>query len=78
MAWLKARAKDKSIDCSYGFMTGGGISICNADSHETMYRLLMSYPLYAYGDYKVDALCNIATTFEEVKAMAQRAAAASA
>ena len=39
-AWINARLADKTIDCCYGFMTGGGVSIINADAPETIAQLL--------------------------------------
>jgi muconolactone delta-isomerase len=77
-AWIERELKSGGMDCCYGFVTGGGISISNADTHEAMFQKLMSYPMYPYGDYHVEALCDIGVVFEEIKAMAQRAAAASA
>lgn len=75
-AWIKAKLADKTADCVYAFMTGGGIGVFNADSADTMMKLLMSYPGYPFVDFKVDPLCDINAALEQVKAMAQRAASA--
>lgn len=76
--WVQRELSSGGMDCCYGFLRGGGISISNADSHEAMFRRLMSYPLYPFSDFQVEALCSIDVVFDEVKAMAQLAAAASA
>ena len=75
IAWIKGTIADKTVDCCYGFMTGGGVSIFNADSTDSMMKLLMNYPGYPYVDFKVEALCDINAALEQVKAMAKRAAA---
>ena len=75
IAWIDARLKDKTADCTYGFVTGGGIAIINADSHEAVTKLLTSYPGYPFVEMKVEALCDIHAALEQVKIMAQRAAA---
>jgi len=73
-AWIKAKIADKTADCSYAFITGGGVGIFNADSTDAMMKLLMNYPGYPFADFKVDPLCDINMALEQVKAMIQRAA----
>jgi muconolactone delta-isomerase len=75
-AWINGKLADKTADCSYGFVTGGGVGIFNADSGDTLLKLLMSYPGYPFVEFKVEALCDINVALEQVKAMAQRAASA--
>lgn len=75
MAWIKGKISDKTADCSYAFMTGGGVGIFNADSTESMMKLIMSYPGYPFVDFKVDPLCDITTALEQVKVMLQRVSA---
>jgi len=58
-AWANARLADKTIDCGYGFTTGGGFTIINADSADTVAELLMEYPAYMFADWKVDPLCDL-------------------
>jgi hypothetical protein len=72
-AWIDAKLADKTFDCCYSFMTGGGVSICNADSPDAMLGLLLSYPAYGFADWKVDALCNIDAALDQVIAMVSRA-----
>ena len=73
-AWINARLADKTMDCCYGFMTGGGVSIMNADSAEEVAQLLMEYPAYMGSDWKVDPLCDINKNLDQVMAMIKRAA----
>src|SRR5690242_18556847 len=46
IAWIKAKLSDKTADCCYGFIGGGGIAIFNADTSDAMLKLLISYPAY--------------------------------
>jgi hypothetical protein len=78
LAWIQNQLANKTMDCCYGFITGGGISVSNADSADAMLRQLMSYPGFPFVEFKVEALCSITTALEEVKAMSERAARASA
>jgi hypothetical protein len=72
-AWINARLADKTFDCCYGFATGGGFSIVNADSPERVAQLLMEYPAYMGSDWKVDPLCDINKNLDQVIAMIKRA-----
>jgi hypothetical protein len=73
-AWINARLADKTIDCCYGFTTGGGVSIINADAPEAIAQLLMEYPAYMASDWKVEALCDINKNLDQTVAMVQRVA----
>lgn len=72
-AWINARLADKTIDCCYGFTTGGGFSIINADSPERIAQLLMEYPAYMGSDWKVEPLCDINKNLDQAIAMIKRA-----
>ena len=72
-AWINAKLADKTLDCCYGFITGGGVSICNAESADAVLGLLMSYPAYYGSDWKIDALCDIGQAMDQVIAMVRRA-----
>lgn len=73
-AWIHARLADKTMDFCYGFTTGGGICIITADSPEKVAQLLMEYPAYMGADWKVDALCDIDHSLDQVAAMVKRLA----
>ncbi len=73
-AWINARIADKTMDCCYGLITGGGVCIINADSAEKVAQLLMEYPAYMAADWKVDALCDINKNLDQAIAMIKRAA----
>jgi hypothetical protein len=73
-AWINARLADKTIDFCYGFVTGGGVSIINADSAESVAQLLMEYPAYMGADWKVEPLCDINKSFDQLIAMIKRLA----
>ncbi len=78
LAWIQGQLENKNMDCCYGFITGGGVAISNADSADAMLKQLMSYPGFPFVEFHVEALCSITTSLEEVKAMSLRAAKASA
>ena len=73
-AWINARLADKTMDFCYGFTTGGGVCIINADSGENIAQLLMEYPAYMVADWKVDALCDINKNLDQAIAMIKRVA----
>ncbi len=73
-AWINARLADKTFDCCYGLVTGGGISIVNAESHEKLQALLMSYPAFFLADWKIDPLCDMNHTLDGAIAMLKRMA----
>ena len=71
-AWLNTEMAAKRIECCYGFVTGGGVCVMNADSHETVAQWLMEYPAYMASDWKVEPLCDINHSLDQVIAMAKR------
>jgi hypothetical protein len=73
-AWISARLADKTMDCCYGFVTGGGVCIMNAGSAEKVAQFLMEYPAYMGADWKVDPLCDINESLDQITAMIKRAA----
>ena len=40
------------------FIDGGGLAIADVDSHETLWNILMEYPLFQYNEWEVRALCD--------------------
>jgi hypothetical protein len=72
-AWINARLADKTMDCCYGFTTGGGFCVMNADSPEKVAQLLMEYPSFMAADWKVDPLCDINKNLDQAIAMIRRA-----
>ena len=71
-AWINARLADKTMDFCYGFATGGGVCILNADSPDTVAQLLMEYPAFMGSDWKVEPLCDINKSLDQVIAMVRR------
>jgi len=72
--WVQTRLANKTLDCCYGLVTGGGVSIVNADSHESLMKTLMEYPVARYVDFEIHALCDIEALFEEAEMLAGAAA----
>jgi hypothetical protein len=71
-AWINAAIADKTMDCCYGFITGGGICIMNGDSPEAITQWLMEYPAFMGADWKVEPLCDINHSLDQVIAMVKR------
>ena len=71
-SWLNARLADKTMDCCYGFITGGGMAVMNGNSHEAIATLLMEYPAYMANDWHVQPLCDINHSLDQVNAMVKR------
>ena len=76
--WVEQKLKDGTLDCVYGFPTGGGIGIENANSHDELMRNLTSYPLFPFVEMTVQPLASHTAAFEAYRAISQRTAAAGA
>ena len=68
--WINAKLRDGTLDCCYGLVTGGGVSIANAKSHEDLMKMLMEYPESRYVDFEVQDLCDVNVLFREAEALA--------
>ena len=71
-AWLNARLADKTMDCCYAFITGGGVAVMNGDSAEAITTALMEYPAFIANDWNVQPLCDINHSLDQVNAMVTR------
>jgi len=56
--WFNARLADGTVECNYFFLDEGGFAICNVDSHEALWDLLVTYPFYDFSIWEVRALCD--------------------
>ena len=61
--WIGERLEDGRMDCAYGFVDAGGLSINNAETHEQVFDALMSYPLYQFFRWELKPLCDWKHTF---------------
>ncbi len=68
--WINAGLKDGTLDCCYGFLNGGGISIMNANSHEDLVKMLMDYPESRWVGFDIHGLCDINMLFEHAEKLA--------
>lgn len=59
-------ADDGTFDCIYAFYNGGGFAITNADSHDEVYKQLLSYPMYASFIWEVKPLLDWNKTFDTI------------
>jgi hypothetical protein len=71
-AWLNSEIAEKKIEFCYGFVTGGGVCVMNADSAEALTQWLMEYPAFMGSDWKVEPLCDINHSLDQVAAMVKR------
>jgi muconolactone delta-isomerase len=64
--WFNARLADGTVECNYFFLDEGGFAICNVDSHEALWDLLVTYPFYDFSIWKVRALCDWAHASDNI------------
>lgn len=55
--------KKGTLEVGYAFVTGGGIGILNVASHEELWEVLYTYPLYASFQWQVEPLADVAQVF---------------
>jgi hypothetical protein len=70
--WLNAEIAAKRIEFCYGFVTGGGVCVMTADSHEAVAQALMEYPAFMGSDWKVEPLCDFNHSLDQTIAMVKR------
>jgi len=56
--WIDSGKKNKKIDCAFSLVTGGGIFVMNADSHEDLMGDLTSFPLRPFSDFEIYPLAD--------------------
>ncbi|HVP03726.1 MAG TPA: hypothetical protein VMT10_14240 [Solirubrobacteraceae bacterium] len=56
LAWLERKIEDGTFDAVYGFLEGGGCSICNVGSHREVLDLMADYPLFGMVTWEVRPL----------------------
>ncbi len=64
--WFEAKLADGSVDCVYQTVDGGGLAIVNVDSHEALWKQLMSYPLGMLVNFRAEPLIDIQFTFKKI------------
>jgi hypothetical protein len=64
--YVLSSVKDKTIDCTYAFLGGGGCSIVNAESAEQLNERIFASPLALFYEYEIRALSDYATFMEGV------------
>ena len=61
--WINARLADGSLDCAYNVIGSkqgmGGVAIGNADSHEALAELVLSFPQYSFFDFEILPLSDL-------------------
>ena len=76
--WVLAQVQSGVADCCYGYVTGGGVAIVNADSHEDAMKHLLEYPLYGFAEFTIQPLCDAAQSYDLLAASVRRATGANA
>jgi hypothetical protein len=64
--YVQSRVKDKSIDCTYAFVGGGGCAIVNADSAEDLNQRIFASPLALFYEYEIRALSDYGSFMDGV------------
>ena len=62
--WIRDRLEDEHVECVFFFPTGGGFAVANAESHEELQKLLVSYPLYPFMKWDLKMLIDWQRGFE--------------
>jgi muconolactone delta-isomerase len=63
--WIITKLADGSLDCVYNFFGGGGFAIGNADSHEALLAVLLSYPMYPFFDWEVEPILEFSQSIDQ-------------
>lgn len=74
--WLQAKLDDGTLDCLYGFLEGGGISIANADSHAQALEQMAEYPLYGLVTWEVTPVLEFGEGLDTIRSKLVEAQAA--
>ena len=62
--YLNRRLASGVADCTYSFVTGGGMSIVNAESHEHLAELPRQAPMYLFHERQIFPLCDFNMTID--------------
>ena len=61
--WINDRLADGSVDCGYNVIGSkqgmDGVAIGNADSHEALAELVLSFPQYPFFDFEILPLSDL-------------------
>jgi len=64
--WVNARLADGTLESAYSFPAGGGFFIANADSHESLMKIMVDFPLSPLSDFEVHAISDFNRSTEIV------------
>jgi len=74
--WINARLADGSVDCAYNVIGSkqgiGAVAIANADSHEALAELVLSFPAYPFFDLEILPLSDLNRFLEMVIEITQK------
>jgi hypothetical protein len=56
--WVNAKLADGTLESAYSFPAGGGLFIANADSHESLMKIIVDFPLRPLADFEVHAISD--------------------
>jgi hypothetical protein len=65
-AYYDAAMAKGQLDCVWQRVTGGGVTIANANSAEELFEGLHTYPLYGLFEWQVEPLVDFAYAFNEI------------
>jgi len=63
--YFNAMLADGTLDCVYVFVTAGGVTIANADSHEELWEKITASPLFPFLEWEAHALADFSYTFDK-------------
>ena len=74
--WINARLANGSVDCAYNVIGSkqgmGDVAIANADTHEALAELLLSFPQYPFVDLEILPLSGVDHAAERTIALMQK------
>ena len=74
--WVNARLADGSVDCAYNVISPrqgiDAVAIGNADSHEALVEVVLSFPAYAFCDFEILPLSDVNHAAEQTIALLQK------
>ncbi len=72
--WIQAKLQDHTIETIYNFPIGGGVAITNIATTEEAMKILYSYPLFHFFEFKIQPLADVKEAFDIAIAATEAAA----
>jgi muconolactone delta-isomerase len=64
--WVRQLKENKKLEGAYSFPDGGGLFIIDADSHEELAKILLSFPLSHISKFTIQPMADFAETADSI------------